>query len=735
MRLKLVACTVLLSTLGLASAMGQVALQHLSTFNRGLGSGAAEIVAFDPATRRAFVCNATSATVDIVDLSAPAAPALVKSVAVATWGAVANSVDVAGGVVAVAVEPADRQQPGQVVLLATDGTFLNAVPAGPVPDMLTFTPDGTRIVVANEGEPSGDYTTDPEGSVTIIDLSGGAAAAIAATVGFADFNVGGPRAGELPAGVRVFGPGATVAEDLEPEYVAVSSDGATAWVTLQENNAVAVVDVAAAQVVRIVALGTKDYSLPGNELDPSDKDGGIHLRTWPVQGLFLPDAIATFRAGGGTYVITANEGDARDYAAFSEEKRIKDVTLDPGAFPDAADLRKDAALGRLKITRTLGDTDGDGDYDELYAFNSRSFAIWDGATGARVFDSGNDFERITAGLTPTLFNSEGTAATFDGRSDDKGPEPEGVVVGTVAGRLYAFIALERASGIMVYDVTDPHAPFFVHYQPAAPGDVAPEGLDFVPAAASPTGEPLLLVANEVSGSMTTYQVAVAAPVERSCQWVDLAARVSGINGSDWRTDVTMRNTAEAATRVELILHTPDGVRPAWSVVSPGAQGVFENVVELLGYEGKGVLEMCSDQRLIAGCRLYSPLGSGTVGQEIPVYAAGAGLNAGESAWLVGLRQETSKWRTNISVSNTGAQPAKVKVTLYRTDGALLGAFDLTVAGLAVVQEVEPFRRRVGQPDLGWGFARVSVDEGAGILASASMVDSRTNDPTTVRMSR
>jgi len=228
-----------------------------------------------------------------------------------------------------------------------------------------------------------------------------------------------------------------------------------------------------------------------------------------VVGLFQPDSIAAYTVDGATYILTANEGDARDYAGFSEEARVADVVLDPVAFPNAAELQLEENLGRLKITTTLGDTDGDGDYDELYAYGGRSFSIWD-SQGSLVYDSRNDFELITAEQIPEFFNSDdGLAEEFDQRSDDKGPEPEALTVGEINGQTYAFIGLERTGGIMVYDVSDPAAPVYIDYIDYvndAPGHVAPEGLQFVSAEASPTGIPLLVVANEVSNTVAVFEV-------------------------------------------------------------------------------------------------------------------------------------------------------------------------------------------------------------------------------------
>ncbi|GIW85918.1 MAG: hypothetical protein KatS3mg108_0242 [Isosphaeraceae bacterium] len=250
-----------------------------------------------------------------------------------------------------------------------------------------------------------------------------------------------------------------------------------------------------------------------NALDPSDRDGPansgrIQIAPWPVEGLYMPDALASYQVGNLTYIVTANEGDAREYDALSEEVRVNSLNLDPSRFPNAAALKANAALGRLTVSNVDLDLDGDGDADRLQPLGARSFTIWvRSANGSLtpVFDSGDDFEQITARAVPTLFNSNGTPATFDTRSDNKGPEPEGIVLGTLNGRTYAFIGLERTGGVMVYDVSDPYAPTFVQYINTA-GDLAPEGLTFIPASDSPTGAPILLVTNEVSRTLTAYAI-------------------------------------------------------------------------------------------------------------------------------------------------------------------------------------------------------------------------------------
>jgi predicted extracellular nuclease len=896
----------------------------------------AEIPAFDPGSDRLFVV--AGSTVEILNFSNPAAPTLIGTLEFGFtpptgFAAIPNSVAVKNGVVAVAYaitnSDTEEQLPGRVSLYSTDGTLLNSIAVGSLPDMLTFTPDGSKILTANEGQPNQAYTIDPEGSISIIDLSAGAAHATVQTAGFTQFNsqIDALRA----AGVRIIGPNATVAQDVEPEYIAFSGDGTQAYVTLQENNALAIVDLATATVTEIKPLGLKHHNQPtvmgletyaftnlptlgttaagqpvplggfsglhfegyaangnlkfithtdrgpngeatgslrpfllpdfvpevirfelnrttgqltltdriqlqaapgdplsglpntaipggtgntsfndeipidlrgntlprdplgadlegivvapdgtfwmvdeyrpaiyqfdatgvlidrfipvgtaaaagqpagtfgkevlpavlgqrrqnrgfeavafqdgkvyafvqspirnpetlsnstlnglqnirivefdpttratrqflyvmdnppasgatdtradkigdavaigngeflvverdddaidsdplsqiqkkvyrfslqdateitnlpnlingksldqmtaaeltaagvtpirktlhvdlstagynqvekvegltiidrntiavindndftvagitidqstgtftpdpnaetpilglihlqNNGLDASDRDsginGGINIRNQPVFGLYQPDAIASFTANGQTYFVTANEGDARDYDGFAEEVRVgaSSYRLDPATFPNAAALKNNANLGRLTVTNATGDPDGDGDFDRIEVFGSRSFSIWD-SNGNRVFDSGDQFEQITAAQVPTLFNSNGAADTFDTRSDNKGPEPEGVVTAVINDRTYAFIGLERTGDVIVYEITNPTQPVFAQYI-NAPEDIAPEGLAFIAAKDSPTGKPLLVTANEESDTVAVFEVA------------------------------------------------------------------------------------------------------------------------------------------------------------------------------------------------------------------------------------
>ncbi len=485
---------------------------------------AAEITAFDPATNQVFVINADAGTVDVLALIDPSAPTLAATISSTTLGGSPNSIAASSSVAAVAVEivnaqDTSQQLPGRVVFLRTsDQSVLSTVTVGPQPDMLTFTPDGSKVLVANEGEPNDDLSINPEGSVSIIDVSGGFTNPTVTQVGFTDFNVGGSRASEFPA--RQIFPGATRAEDVEPEYIAVSPDSSTAYVVLQEHNALAVINVDTASVVAILDLGLKDYNLIGNEFDASDRDGGKNLRNWPVFGMYQPDGIAAYQAGDGrTYLVTANEGDAVEYDGFTELVVVGEAVLDPAVFSDADVLQRDENLGRLETSSTASDLDGDPEFERIVAYGGRSFSVWDGTTGALLYDSGNEFERLTALRLGTDFNASNDANVGDVRSVAKGPEPEDVAVGRVGRRTYAFIGLERVGGIMVYDVTQPQAPFFVQYvnnrdfgasnselETGTAGDLGPEGLTFVSADDSPNGIPLLIVGNEVTGTTTIYEI-------------------------------------------------------------------------------------------------------------------------------------------------------------------------------------------------------------------------------------
>ena len=500
-------------------------LERIGAYEGGV-LGAAEITAFDAGTARLFVVNGANGTVDVLDLRDPKAPRLIGTINVSSLGAGVNSVAVHDGLVALAIEASPKTNPGVVAFYnAADLRQLEVITVGALPDMVTFTPDGRYLLVANEGEPNSygqPDSVDPEGSISVITVNRGGKS----TVATADFKAFNGKEAELRAqGVRIYGPGASAAQDLEPEYITVNESGTTAYVTLQENNAVAVVDIASAKVLSIRPLGFKNHSMAGMGLDASDEDGGtntnsgtpaIKIASYPVRGLYLPDAIASYTVNGEVFLVTANEGDARaDWPGFNEETRVRahcDKGLDPTVFTDAANLILDSNLGRLRITSTPnGGSAGKnaaGQCNELYSFGARSFSIWN-SSFTRVFDSGDQFEQRTQALANVKFNASHDNDTLDGRSASKGPEPEGVVLGKIGAKTFAFIGLERVGGVMVYDVSNPVSPSFVTYfnaRTGATGDRGPEGLIFVPAAKSPNGKPLLILGHEVSGTTSVLQL-------------------------------------------------------------------------------------------------------------------------------------------------------------------------------------------------------------------------------------
>lgn len=365
-----------------ASAMdSQFSYNYISTYDEICGDadeddGCAEISAFDPINNQVFTTNGTENILRVLSMDSSGVLSESGEIDLSPYGGAPNSVAVSGNLVAVAVQAPESTDSGHVVVFDTGSLVESLVfEAGALPDMLTFTPDGRYLIVANEGEPNDEYSVDPEGTVTIISTADGSVR----TADFAAFN------GSVPSGVRVFGPAATVAQDLEPEYIAVSPDSKTAWVSLQENNALA-----------------------------------------------------------------------------------------------------------------TGDTDGDGDIDQIYSYGARSFSIWDWS-GNLVYDSGNEFETRLAQM-----QAAGEDVWVDSRSDDKGPEPESITLASVLGKTYALIGLERVSGVFVYDITDPFAPAYTGYvNTKAAGDISPEGLIFV---SNGSDGGVLIVTNEISNTTSTYQL-------------------------------------------------------------------------------------------------------------------------------------------------------------------------------------------------------------------------------------
>ena len=491
-------------------------------------SGAAEIVQYHAATQTIYATNGAANTIAVIDASGATSAVLADPINTvnltassvtlpADIGGVAlgglTSIAISGDLMAVAVPAADHATNGFVLfyngLDASAPAFLDSVEVGNLPDMVTFTPDGGKVLVANEGEPNADYTVDPEGSVAVIDvLASGEPAETADIVSFTSLN--GTQAALEAQGMHFPNEsGATVAQDLEPEYITATND--TAYVTLQENNGLAIVNLEDLSV-SVIGLGAKSWS--GLNIDVQEDSSVSFGQYEGLYGVYMPDSIANFSWKGATFLVTANEGDAREYGTFTDEVRVSELTAEAGSALET--LQANGEADDLRVTRFLGDADGDGEFDAAYAYGSRSFTIWD-QNGLVVYDSGDDFERITASIHGAQFNNNDDENEGDSRSENKGPEPEAVTVGTLGDRTYAFIGLERMGGIMVYDVTNPYDVQFADYvinrnltegltNTDVIGDLAPESLVYVDAADSPTGQALLLVGSEVSGTVTVYEV-------------------------------------------------------------------------------------------------------------------------------------------------------------------------------------------------------------------------------------
>ena len=789
--------------------------QLLSTYETGLfDEGAAEITVFDPASGHILFVNAYQNSVTALDLFEDGTVSFAFEVSVEAQvpGGTANCLAVHDGLVAVAVEDGVFGAPGKVAFYsAFDGSVVGVpVEVGVMPDNLQFSPDGSKVITADEGEPNDDYTEDPLGSISIIDIVNGSPALTATVLTFASFE--GTESALALEGGRVFGqiqipdpagsewavlgnevwtdlgshtststasglffseyaegsssnkyleiyngtgadvdlsafsistcnngcdvegefdypdnvtflagtiiadgdvfvmahpnsdpailaeaddisfsyfsngddfqaltlagatanqytiidkigdfgddPGSgwtvagvenatqnntlkrnssitsgnldwsnssslaysstpsTLAQDLEPEYVAVSPNSETAYVVCQENNILAVVDLATPSVTALKGLGYKDHSLPGNGYDPTDlNDGQINIAPQPTLGMYQPDAMVSHTIAGATYVFTANEGDARDYDGYSEETRVEDLTLDPTAYPNAATLQLETALGRLKTTTSQGDMDGDGDVDQIYSYGARSFSIWD-AAGNLVWDSGDLIEEALADFYMTGY--PGVDYSFDGRSDDKGPEPEAIEVATVDDQVFCFVGLERASGVMVFNVTDPTMPFVESYEPPSflntpvegnDRETAPECVEFVAAANNITGKDLVIVANELTGSISINEFSPMGFVDSTPNEVTFSGPDVAVPGDILEVSVGVMVSNQPVYSFQMEgLHLPH--------TAPVAVDFSGTLVEAGGWEATHSIEMGMIHIAAAGSM---PLEVGTDGILVKIH--------------------------------------------------------------------------------------------------------------------
>jgi len=517
----------------------------------GSGLGGAEISAFDAKSKRIFVTNGATNQIDIVSIKDPKKPVLFGRINLAKKGVTGiQSVATKDGLVAIAAQVStDKAVPGKVFLADVSGKLSpsapNGIVVGSLPDSVHFSPNGQYIVTANEGEPTSycltngalPTTTDPNGSVSIIDLS--ASKLKATTVDFSAFDD--RKNAMVYAGARVFGPNATVAQDLEPEYITISNDSEYAYVTLQENNAIATIDLTTKKVVSVNGLGFKSFATDG--LDASDRDSAVKIAPANVFGMYQPDAIAQVTRGATTYLFTANEGDAREYPCLmggtsTTALEAEDVRFGKNAAASVdATLKSDAVAGRLKVTPFTpasvagAPVNASTSITAGYSYGARSFSVWQASNVegvfpmTRVYDSGSSIEKYLSTTRAASFNADWNTTTglvnaVDSRSSSKGPEPEGLAVGRAYGRMWMVLGLERDGGLMLYDVTDPTFPIFKSYintsnpagnllqstkKTAAAGDVSPEGILFVSDKESPTGKAMVIVSYELSGTVGIYQ--------------------------------------------------------------------------------------------------------------------------------------------------------------------------------------------------------------------------------------
>lgn len=633
----------------------ELKMNLLTSFSNGAeGTNSAEIVAYDSTTYRLYIANSIGAKLDIVDFANPSAPVLLSSIPMTPYGNI-NSLTVYNGVVACAVENANPQADGSVVFLNSNGVFISQVTVGAMPDMITFNNDHTKIVVACEGEPKTDYSVDPVGSVGIVDLTPGYAALTNANVSMALFTAfNGQEAALRAQGIRIFGPGSSAAQDFEPEYITIGDDNQTAYVSLQENNAMAVVNLSTATVTSIRPLGLMDYSNDNNGLDASDQTSGVLIGSIPVKGAFMPDAIAHATIGGQEYIFSANEGDAREYTAVTDVARLSATSLDPTAFPDQTILKHSQFLGRLNALQATGDTDGDGDKDEIHVLGARSFSIWNAATGALVYDSKDLIEQITA-THPSiagLFNASNTsgAAVSKNRSDDKGPEPEGVATAFINGSHYLFVSLERVGGVLTFNIDNPATPVYVGYYNnrvlATNGpDRGAEGIIYISKEASPNNNALVILANEVSSTLSVFQV-------NTC--VELAgATISAVDDSICAgTSTTLSIPGDASSTVQWYYNNAPLAGQTSNSISANQAGDYKVYVS----------------NTALGCADTTQQTVITI-NPLPTVGAGAdqSICAGTSVTLSGLGAQAYTWNNGVT-NNTSFTPSGTQTyTVTGTD--------------------------------------------------------------------
>jgi DNA-binding beta-propeller fold protein YncE len=449
------------------------------TFSHTGGGFQSEIVSFDSLNGNLWVTGGSG--VDVINVTSGLRVG--SRIDTTSFGSI-NSVAIHGGLAAFAIESKTKTDPGTVKLYDTTSRALasgtNSITVGALPDMLTFTKDGTKLLVANEATPStygaltstpgafprtyGAAAVDPVGSVSIIDMG---SRTVTATANPNLLTV--TRTG---SNIRT-----NTGMDFEPEYIAVNAAGTKAIVTLQEANAVGVLNLATNAFDKVIGLGVKDFSAAGNQIDPLNNDT-VSFQSVAAKGLYMPDGVSVFETGGATYMVLANEGDFReDDDDRSAASSVSSLNVSP--------------LNKLRVSNT--DSSG----TSLYAAGARSFSIRD-ENGVLVYDSGNILEKEA--------NDRGVYD--DSRSRDKGVEPEGIEIMTIGDRTFALVGLERTlkAAVGIFDITDPANSTFVDML-VSDGDRAPEGLEGF----TMDGNYYLAFSNENSNTTSLYQLTAPIP--------------------------------------------------------------------------------------------------------------------------------------------------------------------------------------------------------------------------------
>lgn len=477
----------------------------------------AQDIAWDKNSKHLFSINASLNMLEVYDLIDIAKPFKMASIDLSTVISRPTSIASFNGLVAVTGIGTSPQGSGKVLYFDNNGLLLKQFSVGPMPKMVNFTPGGNHCLIVNEGIPTDDYTIDPAGSISIINISIGinnVTQSGVITIPFTPLD-----SITINPLVLTYGNNnqQLVSQDLEPEYISGNNSGTKAYVSLQENNAVMIIDIQSSSIDTVIGLGYLDRSIAGNGLDASDVNTAIDIKTYDrLFALYQPHAMEAFEVGGNQYLLSTNEGAPRQNTAYDEVNIVSSTILHPGKFSNISTLINSNNLGNLEVTRELGDNDGDGLFDSIYTFGTRSFSIWD-ENLQLLWDSGDEFEQIIALAHPNDFNSNNDDNnSFKSQSDNLGPEPKAAAIGEVDGTLYAFIGMEKMGGFMVYDISDPLNPQFELYElnrdfslaASDPdvGDLGIESIVFVPSTQSPTDFALVIVASPASGTFTIYQI-------------------------------------------------------------------------------------------------------------------------------------------------------------------------------------------------------------------------------------